>query len=129
MVPHRTETTRFRLGDQRSHKEIRKHPSTPVSSPPSRLGLRCAKPLCLPVRTDLQTPKPVMVIVDARQREVIPTDAYFAVEEIKDVRYLLSPAPFPTPRCFADTPIYASTSNGQHRTGRRRKRPSCTYHR
>jgi len=31
------------------------------------------------------TPKPVMVIVDARQREAgIPTDAYFAVEEIKD---------------------------------------------
>ena len=27
-----------------------------------------------------------MVIVDARQREGIPTDAYFAVEEIKDVR-------------------------------------------
>ena len=27
-----------------------------------------------------------MVIVDARQREAIPTDAYFAVEEIKDVR-------------------------------------------
>ncbi|KAK0531557.1 proteasome regulatory particle subunit [Tilletia horrida] len=30
-------------------------------------------------------PKPVMVIVDPRQRDVgIPTDAYFAVEEIKD---------------------------------------------
>ena len=30
-------------------------------------------------------PRPVMVIVDPRQREVgIPTDAYFAVEEIKD---------------------------------------------
>lgn len=31
-------------------------------------------------------PRPVMVIVDPRQRDVgIPTDAYFAVEEIKDV--------------------------------------------
>ena len=31
--------------------------------------------------------RPVMVIVDVRQQAVgIPTDAYFAVEEIKDVR-------------------------------------------
>jgi proteasome lid subunit RPN8/RPN11 len=31
--------------------------------------------------------RPVMVIVDVRQQNVgIPTDAYFAVEEIKDVR-------------------------------------------
>lgn len=33
--------------------------------------------------------KPVMVIVDVRQQSVgIPTDAYFAVEEIKDVSRL-----------------------------------------
>lgn len=33
--------------------------------------------------------RPVMVIVDVRPETVgIPTDAYFAVEEIKDVRYL-----------------------------------------
>ena len=33
-------------------------------------------------------PRPVMVIVDVRQQEVgIPTNAYFAVEEIKDVRH------------------------------------------
>lgn len=32
-------------------------------------------------------PRPVMVIVDVRPQTVgIPTDAYFAVEEIKDVR-------------------------------------------
>jgi proteasome lid subunit RPN8/RPN11 len=32
-------------------------------------------------------PQPVMVIVDTRQSTVgIPTEAYFAVEEIKDVR-------------------------------------------
>lgn len=31
-------------------------------------------------------PRPVMVIVDVREDTVgIPTDAYFAVEEIKDV--------------------------------------------
>jgi hypothetical protein len=36
-------------------------------------------------------PRPVMVIVDVRPQTVgIPTDAYFAVEEIKDVR-LFSP--------------------------------------
>jgi 26S proteasome regulatory subunit N8 len=32
--------------------------------------------------------RPVMVIVDVRPQMVgIPTDAYFAVEEIKDVRF------------------------------------------
>lgn len=34
-------------------------------------------------------PRPVMVIVDVRPQTVgIPTDAYFAVEEIKDVRLI-----------------------------------------
>lgn len=34
-------------------------------------------------------PQPVMVIVDTRQSTVgIPTEAYFAVEEIRDVRVL-----------------------------------------
>ena len=34
-------------------------------------------------------PRPVMVIVNVRQRdESIPTDAYFAVEKIKDVSQL-----------------------------------------
>ena len=36
-------------------------------------------------------PRPVMVIVDVRPNTVgIPTDAYFAVEEIKDVRRVSS---------------------------------------
>ena len=36
-------------------------------------------------------PRPVMVIVDVRPNTVgIPTDAYFAVEEIKDARRLAS---------------------------------------
>lgn len=35
--------------------------------------------------------RPVMVIIDVRQQSVsIPTDAYFAVEEIKDVCHLSS---------------------------------------
>ena len=42
--------------------------------------------------------RPVMVIVDVRPQTVgIPTDAYFAVEEIKDVR--VSPGPFPFVYC------------------------------
>lgn len=37
--------------------------------------------------------RPVMVIVDVRPQTVgIPTDAYFAVEEIKDVRDLCIPS-------------------------------------
>lgn len=35
------------------------------------------------------TPNPLLVIVDVQPKEVgVPTDAYFAVDEIKDVRYL-----------------------------------------
>ena len=34
------------------------------------------------------TPNPLLVIIDVQPKEVgVPTDAYFAVEEIKDVRY------------------------------------------
>ena len=33
------------------------------------------------------TPNPLLVIIDVQPKEVgVPTDAYFAVEEIKDVR-------------------------------------------
>ena len=35
------------------------------------------------------TPNPLLVIIDVQPKEVgVPTDAYFAVEEIKDVRHL-----------------------------------------
>jgi hypothetical protein len=38
---------------------------------------------------DTQCPRPVLVIVDIANRDTgLPTDAYFAVEEIKDVRRL-----------------------------------------
>jgi 26S proteasome regulatory subunit N8 len=36
------------------------------------------------------TPNPLLVIIDVQPKEVgVPTDAYFAVEEIKDVRTIL----------------------------------------
>lgn len=36
------------------------------------------------------TPNPLLVIIDVQPKEVgVPTDAYFAVEEIKDVSCLL----------------------------------------
>lgn len=35
------------------------------------------------------TPNPLLVIIDVQPKEAgVPTDAYFAVEEIKDVRIL-----------------------------------------
>jgi 26S proteasome regulatory subunit N8 len=40
------------------------------------------------------TPNPLLVIVDVQPKEVgVPTDAYFAVEEIKDVRSVADIAP------------------------------------
>ncbi|KAH9038180.1 hypothetical protein EDB85DRAFT_526171 [Lactarius pseudohatsudake] len=56
--------------------------------------------------------RPVMVIVDVRPHTVgIPTDAYFAVEEIKDVRvYLL---------------LLIPSTYSTRRTGRKRARRSC----
>jgi hypothetical protein len=37
------------------------------------------------------TPNPLLVIIDVQPKEVgVPTDAYFAVEEIKDVRFSTS---------------------------------------
>lgn len=43
------------------------------------------------------TPNPLLVIIDVQPKEVgVPTDAYFAVEEIKDVRARLSTPHFGT---------------------------------
>lgn len=37
-------------------------------------------------------PNPLLVIIDVQPKEVgVPTDAYFAVEEIKDVRFNIPP--------------------------------------
>lgn len=42
------------------------------------------------------TPNPLLVIVDVHPREAgVPTDAYFAIEEIKDVSPLPTPMSFP----------------------------------
>ena len=44
------------------------------------------------------TPNPLLVIIDVQPKEVgVPTDAYFAVEEIKDVTLPPHPSPTPTP--------------------------------
>lgn len=41
------------------------------------------------------TPNPLLVIIDVQPKEVgVPTDAYFAVEEIKDVSGVLPAAPY-----------------------------------
>src|SRR6478735_3053449 len=47
------------------------------------------------------TPNPLLVIVDVQPKESgVPTDAYFAVEEIKDVRPPLRRSPPLTPSMF-----------------------------
>src|SRR6201989_1187771 len=48
------------------------------------------------------TPNPLLVIIDVQPKEVgVPTDAYFAVEEIKDVSH----DPFPRLHCIASLPV------------------------
>ena len=65
--------------------------------------------------------RPVMVIVDVRPHTVgIPTDAYFAVEEIKDVRLLTPSTPL--------THLHLTRTRIQYRTAQRRARRSCTRH-
>jgi 26S proteasome regulatory subunit N8 len=50
------------------------------------------------------TPNPLLVIIDVQPKEVgVPTDAYFAVEEIKDVSSPLSVHAFPFPSPDART--------------------------
>lgn len=60
------------------------------------------------------TPNPLLVIIDVQPKEVgVPTDAYFSVEEIKDVS---SPKPF--------LKLSAFLISG--RTARQPPKPSCT---
>lgn len=67
-------------------------------------------------------PKPVMVIVDPRSRDTgIPTDAYFAVEEIKDVSGLMSIC------CMSM--LLTSLPFDVRRTAQQHKEPSHTHHR
>jgi proteasome lid subunit RPN8/RPN11 len=63
------------------------------------------------------TPNPLLVIIDVQPKEVgVPTDAYFAVEEIKDVR---------------DAPIHICTAgtmaNEIYRTAQQQPKPSSTH--
>jgi proteasome lid subunit RPN8/RPN11 len=61
------------------------------------------------------TPNPLLVIIDVQPKEVgVPTDAYFAVEEIKDVS--------------SDGCLHTDNAD-PYRTGQRRLRHSCTRHR
>lgn len=60
--------------------------------------------------------RPVMVIVDVRPHTVgIPTDAYFAVEEIKDVRFIL----YHNDKLSTDLYCRMAQKHGRH---------SCTFH-
>ncbi len=59
-------------------------------------------------------PRPVMVIVDVRPQTVgIPTDAYFAVEEIKDVS--LFDWIFPRGLIFLSLTLRFTSPLGRHR--------------
>lgn len=71
------------------------------------------------------TPNPLLVIIDVQPKEVgVPTDAYFAVEEIKDVSTKSNPATFAL-RALE----YASTgANDMHRTAQLLPRRSSTHH-
>ena len=63
------------------------------------------------------TPNPLLVIVDVQPKEVgVPTDAYFAVEEIKDV-------------CsFAGIAAMLATTNIHRRTEPQHQRHSYIHH-
>ena len=65
------------------------------------------------------TPNPLLVIIDVQPKEVgVPTDAYFAVEEIKDVCLPLLPSLPPS------SP--ADTADANNRTAPPPQKHSCT---
>jgi len=62
------------------------------------------------------TPNPLLVIIDVQPKEVgVPTDAYFAVEEIKDVCL-----------CLLNTVFTAAANKADYRTAPQQPKPSCT---
>lgn len=64
------------------------------------------------------TPNPLLVIIDVQPKEAgVPTDAYFAVEEIKDVRWL------------SLLLLSIPSANYLNRTALPRPRPSSTHRR
>ena len=72
------------------------------------------------------TPNPLLVIIDVQPKEVgVPTDAYFAVEEIKDVHLPIPSSPIPSPNPTqkkASADIDAETN----RTAQQLAKLSCT---
>ena len=68
------------------------------------------------------TPNPLLVIIDVQPKEVgVPTDAYFAVEEIKDVRH---PSPVSSPP--SSSQAAADIQQSKTRTAPPPQKPSCT---
>jgi hypothetical protein len=62
------------------------------------------------------TPNPLLVIIDVQPKDVgVPTDAYFAVDEIKDVRFHQVPN------------ILCLKTNTHRRTEPQPQRPSSTH--
>jgi proteasome lid subunit RPN8/RPN11 len=81
------------------------------------------------------TPNPLLVIIDVQPKEAgVPTDAYFAVDEIKDVRWL-AVARQPRSLCADETnyrtaqqhPRLLSTQHPSSRPRRRKKSELSTY--
>ena len=67
------------------------------------------------------TPNPLLVIIDVQPKEVgVPTDAYFAVEEIKDVNSLLSSSPSHYRYAMLTYSLLLP------RTAQQQPKPSCT---
>ena len=74
------------------------------------------------------TPNPLLVIIDVQPKEVgVPTDAYFAVEEIKDVRFPLPSPLFPHLHPGNVYGVYADTFLAIHRMAPQQPKPSCTH--
>lgn len=75
------------------------------------------------------TPNPLLVIVDVQPKEVgVPTDAYFAVEEIKDVSALRPTMMCKTSNQLAVRVLSRTIANHTCRTAQPPPRPLSTHH-
>jgi hypothetical protein len=78
------------------------------------------------------TPNPLLVIIDVQPKDVgVPTDAYFAVEEIKDVRIPIQSKPSSTANVIYDRtapppPEPSSTRPAQSKRKKQKKSASNT---
>ena len=74
------------------------------------------------------TPNPLLVIIDVQPKEVgVPTDAYFAVEEIKDVCFPLPSIPLSHPHLSNVYGVHADSFLVILRTAQQQPKPSCTH--